>query len=317
MRESRFAAYVDAARNGKNALWRILLSVAIVAVIWFGGSFAFVYAAAVFILMREGIWPGSFGGVFQLVTTTDITSDRIWPFVMLLSITPLWLAVWLVVKVVHRRPLRGVLGIGGRLYWPDFARSALVTLVVGLVIGPVALLIDPTIVRGSASLSSWLAAAPLLLVILFLQVSAEELAFRGYLHQALAARFATPIIWLAVPTLLFTAMHWQGHASLAMNLSSLFVILGFSLSMSWLLMASGNLAAAMGAHFANNIGAVMLFSYQPDLGRAALFMGRSLFDPGWTPTQAVMFALYGVLTIAIAQVLLLHRASPLRLRSLP
>ena len=317
MRESRFAAYVDAARNGKNALWRIILSVALIAVIWLAGSFAFVYGAAAFILIRDGIRPGSFGGVLQLIDMADLTGDRIWPFVMLLSIAPLWLAAWLAVTVVHRRPLRSLLGIEGRLYWPDFARSALVTLVVGFVIGPIALLIDPTIVRGSASLSSWLAAAPLLLAILFLQTSAEELVFRGYLHQALAARFAMPIIWLAVPTLLFTAMHWQGQASLAMNLSSLFIILAFSLSMSWLLMASGNLAAAMGAHFANNIGAVMLFSYQPDLGRAALFMGRSIFDPGWTQTQAVMFALYGVLVIAVAQILLLHRASPVRLRSLP
>jgi uncharacterized protein len=317
MRESRFAAYVDAARNGKNALWRILLSAAIIAAIWFAGSFASVYGAAVFILIRDGISPQSFYGVFTLIDLANLAGDRIWPFVMLLSITPLWLAVSLVVKVIHRRPLRGVLGIGGRLYWPDFARSALVTLVVGLVIGPIALLIDPTVVRGSASLSGWLAAAPLLLVILFLQTSAEELVFRGYLHQTLAARFATPIIWLAVPTLLFTAMHWQSQASTAMNLAGLFIILGFSLSMSWFVMATGNLAAAMGAHFANNIGAVMLFSYQPDLGRTALFMGRSLFDQGWTPTQAVMFALYGVLTIAVAQVLLLHRASPLRLRSLP
>lgn len=317
MRESRFSAYVDAARNGKNALWRILLSVAIIAAVWVAGSFAFVYGAAVFILIRDGFSPQSFDGVFTLIDLANLAGDRIWPFVMLLSITPLWLAVSLVVKVVHRRPLRGVLGIGGRLYWPDFARSALVTLVVGLVIGPIALLIDPTVVRGSGSLSGWLAAAPLLLVILFLQTSAEELVFRGYLHQTLAARFATPIIWLAVPTLLFTAMHWQSQASTAMNLAGLFIILGFSLSMSWLLMATGNLAAAMGAHFANNIGAVMLFSYQPDLGRTALFMGRSLFDQGWTPTQAVMFALYGVLVIAVAQILLLHRASPVRLRSLP
>ena len=169
MRESRFAAYVDAARNGKNALWRILLSAAIIAAIWFAGSFASVYGAAVFILIRDGISPQSFYGVFTLIDLANLAGDRIWPFVMLLSITPLWLAVSLVVKVIHRRPLRGVLGIGGRLYWPDFARSALVTLVVSLVIGPIALLIDPTVVRGSASLSGWLAAAPLLLVILFLQ----------------------------------------------------------------------------------------------------------------------------------------------------
>lgn len=316
MRESRFAAYVDAARNGKNALWRIVLSVAVIAIIWLAGSFAFVYGAAAFILIRDGIRPESFGGVFALINMVDLTGDRIWPFVMLLSIAPLWLAVWLAVNVIHRRPLRGVFGLDDRLYWPDFTRSALVTLVVGFVIGPIALLIDPTIVRGSASLSDWLAAAPLLLIILFLQTSAEELVFRGYLHQALAARFATPIIWLAMPTLLFTVMHWQSQAPMVMNLASLFVILGFSLSMSWLLVASGNLAAAMGAHFANNIGAVMLFSYQPDLGRAALFMGRSIFDQSWTPTQAVMFALYGILVIAVAQALLLHRASPVRLRSL-
>ncbi|MGX1785118.1 CPBP family intramembrane glutamic endopeptidase [Bosea sp. NPDC055332] len=317
MRESRFAAYVDAARNGKNALWRIILSVVIIAVIWAVISLVFVYAAAVFILIRDGIWPGSFSGVFELIGFADLSSDRIWPFVMLLSIAPLWLAVWLAVKVVHRRPLHGLFGVEGRLYWSDFARSALVTLVVGCVTAPIALLIDPTIVRGSVSLSSWLAMAPLLLVSLFLQTSAEEVVFRGYLHQTLAARFATPLIWLAVPTVLFTAMHWQSGASTAMNLAGLFVILGFSLSMSCLLMASGNLAAAMGAHLANNIGAVMLFSYQPDLGSAALFMGRSILDPGWTPTQAVMFALYGALVVAVTQLLLLHRSSPVRLRSLP
>lgn len=317
MRESRFAAYVDAARNGNNALWRIALSVAIIAAIWAVASFAFVYAAAVFILVRDGIWPGSFGGVFDLIGFADLTSDRIWPFVMLLSIAPLWFAVWLAVKVVHRRSLRGLFGVERRLYWPDFARSALVTLFVGLLIAPVALFIDPTIVRGSASLSNWLAMAPLLLISLFLQTSAEEVVFRGYLHQALAARFTTPLIWLGLPTALFTLMHWQGQASTAMNLASLFVILGFSLSMTWLLVASGNLAAAMGAHFANNIGAVMLFSYQPDLGSAALFMGRSIVDPGWRPMQAIMFALYGVLVIAVTQILLLHRASPVRLRSLP
>lgn len=317
MRESRFAAYVDAARNGKNTLWRIVLAVAIIAIVWFGISFAFIYAAEAFILVREGIRPGSFAGVFDLVDLTELTADRIWPFVVLLSIASLWLAVWLAVKIVHRRPFRGLLGIERRLYWSDFARSTLVALVVGSVLGPISLLIDPTIVRGSVSLSGWLAAAPLLLISLFLQSSAEEVLFRGYLHQVLAARFATPLIWLGLPTVLFTLGHWQSGASTAMNLAGLFIILGLSLSMTCLLMASGNLAAAMGAHFANNIGAVMLFSYEPGLDSAALFMGRSVLDPNWTVSQAIMFGLTGVLIVGVTQVLLLHRAPPLRLRSLP
>jgi membrane protease YdiL (CAAX protease family) len=316
MRESRFAAYVDAARNGKNALWRIILGTSLIGGLWFAVSFALLYAAAAFIVMRDGISQGSFGAVFDLVDLTTLTGDPIWPFVVLLSIASLWLGIGLVMRAVHKRSLRDLLGVERRLRWPDFARSTLVTLLVGFVMAPLALLIDPTMVRGSASLSSWLATAPLLLLALLLQTSAEELAFRGYLHQMLAARFATPLIWLLLPTALFTLMHWQSQASTVMNLAGLFIILGFSLSMTWLLMASGNLAAAMGAHFGNNIGAVMLFSYQPDLGSAALFMGRSILDQGWTATQAVMFGLYGVLAVAITQLLLLHRASPLRLRSL-
>lgn len=316
MRQGRFDAYVDAARTGRNALWRILLGAALIAGVWFAASFAFVYAAASFVLIRDGDWPGSFGDIFEAIDLTAVAGDPIWPFVVLLSIVPLWLGVWLVMKIVHKRSIRDLFGVERRLRWPDFVRSTLVTLLVGFVMAPIALLIDPTIMRGSASLSSWLAAAPLLLITLLLQSSAEEIAFRGYLHQVLAARFVTPLVWLVVPTALFTLMHWQGGASPAMNYASLFIILGFSLSMTCLLMASGNLAAAIGAHFGNNIGAVMLFSYQPDLGGAALFMGRSILDQSWTPSQAIMFGLYGVLTVAIAQILLLHRASPVRLRSL-
>lgn len=316
MRESRFAAYVDAARNGKNALWRIILGALLIGGLWFAASFALVHAAAALIMIREGIWPGSLGVVFDLVDLTTLTNDPLWPFVALLSIASLWPSVWLVMKIIHGRSIRDLLGVERRLLWSDFARSASVTLLVGFVLGPIALLIDPTIERGSASLSSWLAAAPLLLVALLLQSSAEEILFRGYLQQKLAARFATPLIWLVLPTALFTLGHWESGASTAINLAGLFIILGFSLSMTWLLVASGNLAAAMGAHFGNNIGAVMIFSYQRDLGATALFMGRSTLDPGWTSSQAILFGLYGVFVLAVTQLLLLHRASPVRLRSL-
>lgn len=314
-RRNRFGAYVDAARSGRTALWRIASGILLIAGIWFGASLVLVHAGAAFILIRDADGPVSFGEALESADLTTVSGDPVWPFVVLLSIASLWPGVWLVMTVIHRRSIRDLLGVERRLLWSDFARSTLVTLLVGLVMAPLAFLIDPTVVRGSASLSNWLAAAPLLLLALALQCSAEEIAFRGYLHQVLAARFATPLIWLVLPTALFTLMHWQSGASSAMNLASLFIILAFSLSMTWLLLASGNLAAPIGAHFGNNIGAVMLLSYQPDLGGAALFMGRSISDQGWTPLQAILFGLYGVLVLAVTQVLLLHRASPLRLRS--
>lgn len=317
MRESRFAAYVDAARNGKNALWRIVLAVTVIAVVWVVAAVALFFAGVAAILVRDGYWPFGLDEIFEALDYKALVATPLGTVAMLLAVASLWIAVWLALRIVHRRSIRDLFGIERRLNWPDFARSTIVTLVVGIVLGPIALLIDPTVIRNSISLTDWLAAAPLLLVALFLQTSAEELAFRGYLQQALAARFATPVIWLGLPTMLFTLLHWHGEGTTAMNFAGLFIILGFSLCMTWLLMASGNLAAAMGAHFGNNIGVLMLFTYEPDLGAAALFMGRAVSDPNWTVPQAVMFALYGVLVIAVAQLLLLHRSSPVRLRSLP
>ncbi|WP_186416837.1 CPBP family intramembrane glutamic endopeptidase [Bosea sp. CS1GBMeth4] len=317
MRESRFATYVDLARNGKNAPWRIILAVAIIALVWAAASIASLVAGVAVILARGGEWPFGLDEVLEAFDYRALLADPVGIAAFLLSVASLWAGVWLVIRLVHKRRIRDLLGVERRLYWPDFTRSTIVTLAVGIATAPLALLIDPTVTRGSLSLSDWLAAMPFLLVALFLQTSAEEIAFRGYLQQTLAARFATPLAWLLMPATLFTLLHWQGGASTAMNLAGLFIILGFSLSMSWLLIATGNLAAAMGAHFGNNIGALMIMSYYPELGAAALFTGRSVSDPGWTSGQAVMFALYGVLIVAVTQFLLLHRASPVRLRSLP
>lgn len=316
MRESRFAAYVDMARNGKTALWRIVLAVAIIASVWVAASIIFVAAGFVAVAIRDGDWALSSDEIVEIVDLKALLVDPIGTGVLLLSVASLWVGAWLALKVVHKRSVRDLLGTERRLHWPDLIRATVVTLVLATLTAPAALLIDPTLIRGSLSLFSWLAVAPLLLTAIFLQSSAEEIVFRGYFHQALAARFAAPFIWLAVPTALFTLLHWQSEASPAMNLAGLFVVLALSLSMSCLLMATGNLGASMGVHFGNNISAMMLFSSSPDYGAAALFMGRSILDPGWTTSQAIMLGLYGVLVIAVTQLLLLHRASPVRLRSL-
>jgi membrane protease YdiL (CAAX protease family) len=316
MQRYRFDAYVDAARNGKNAVWRIVLAVVLITIIWLAATFALLCAGTAAMMIRDGYSTIGFDDVRYAFDYEALMTDQIGLIVTLLSVASLWIGVWLALRVFHKRSLLDLFGIERRLGWPDFIRSTVVSLAVGIAAIPVGLLIDPTVMRGSISLSGWLAMAPLVLVSCFLQSSAEELAFRGYLPQVLAARFATPLIWLGVPTAVFTLLHWQGGASIAMNLAYLFVILGFSLSMTLFLMVSGNLAAGMGAHFGNNIGAVVLFSSQPDLGAAALFAGRSILDQGWTFSQAVMFGLYGVLVIVITQLLLLHPASPVRLRSL-
>lgn len=308
----RFVAYVDLARNGKNAPWRIVLGIVLILLVGIVASVVCFGGGLVILALRDG-YP------LTHLDTQDIRilmEDRIGLFATLLTNASLWVGVWLAMMILHRRSIRDLLGAERKLYWRDFVRAAAVTFIVGLVAGPVGAAIDPTAARTDVSLLEWVAWAPLVLVLCFLQTSAEEVVFRGYLHQTLAARFARPLIWLALPTVLFTLIHWEGDALATMNAALLLIILAMSLSMTALLIASGNLGAAMGMHFGNNISVVLLVSNTPQLGSAALFFGRSLADHGWTPWQATLFGLYGVLTVVISLGLLLHRSSPFRLRSL-
>ncbi|WP_338153259.1 CPBP family intramembrane glutamic endopeptidase [Pseudophaeobacter leonis] len=55
----------------------------------------------------------------------------------------------------------------------------------------------------------WLGLLPLSLLAVLVQVSAEEVVFRGYLQQALAARFKSPVIWLVAPSALFGLAHYM------------------------------------------------------------------------------------------------------------
>ncbi|EBA13701.1 CPBP family intramembrane glutamic endopeptidase [Roseobacter sp. CCS2] len=59
----------------------------------------------------------------------------------------------------------------------------------------------------------WLALAPFSLLVIFIQVSTEELVFRGYLQQQLACITDNPWVWMVIPSALFGAIHyWNGNS---------------------------------------------------------------------------------------------------------
>ncbi len=316
MEQGRFNAYVGLARDGRNGIWRILTGFLAVAIIWIALGIAIVVAGAALFVARSGGRADSIDAIFATFDYQVLAADPLGSGTVLLSFAGIWAGVWLIMRILHRRSIRDLFGVERRVLWSDFLRASLVTFVVGLIAIPFLLLVDPTVQRGDISLSGWLIAALPLMLCCFVQTSAEEILFRGYLHQTLAARYATPAIWLGLPTILFTLLHWEGEASSAINLSVLVTIGVFALSMSYLLIKTGNLAAAMGAHFGNNIGAFLIFSSQPEFSGGVLFMGRSIREPGWTTEQALMLGVIGVVAILVAQVLLVHPASPVRLRSL-
>ena len=136
--------------------------------------------------------------------------------------------------------------------------------------------IDPPRLQMPPGLwASWaLWAAPALAI----QTAAEEMAFRGYLMQGLAARFRSAWIWWVLPALLFGMLHWDPGTY---GPNAWLVMLGVGLT--GLLLGDvtarlGNLSAAMGLHFANNAAVLLLVAPPSQLGGLSLW--TSAVGPG-------------------------------------
>ncbi|MHC0052147.1 lysostaphin resistance A-like protein [Actibacterium sp. D379-3] len=121
------------------------------------------------------------------------------------------------------------------------------------------------------ALDRWLRFLPLALPLILLQTSAEELLFRGYLQQQLAARFAARWIWMGLPALIFTALHWNPEAGANIWLI-LSVTLGFALIAADLTEQTGSLGAAIGLHFMNNVFAMLVVSVKGTITGLSLFI---------------------------------------------
>lgn len=119
---------------------------------------------------------------------------------------------------------------------------------------------------GQVNLGNWqaaLALLPIMLVLVALQATAEEMVCRGYLAQGFqilcghAALAALPVAGI------FLLLHDTGDWD--MNWDRKVNILMISLGLSWLTVRTGRLEPAMGVHFAHNILIFTLMS-RPEQG---------------------------------------------------
>lgn len=142
------------------------------------------------------------------------------------------------------------------------------------------------------------------LPLLFIQITAEELVFRGFLVQQLAARFKSPLWWMVLPSVLFGLCHFD--PTIDFNLALLLVLATtlFGLIAVDLTCVTGNLAAAMGLHFANNFFAMMIAATPDKLSGLALYHANYT-----TQDTEVMMPLVGLSLVMLTVVWLIVRGA--------
>ena len=186
-------------------------------------------------------------------------------YVLLGSFGLFTLSIFAVVKLLHNRDALSVLG-PVMLAVPQFVR---VLAVLVLMVLPPYGMGGPLVPNMGVGL--WALLLPLSLVAVFIQISAEEIFFRGYLQQQLGARFRSPLVWMGIPSLLFALGHYQPYEA-GQNAVMITVWAGlFGLLMADLTARAGSIGPALAVHFVNNVTALLITSLPDTLGGLALW----------------------------------------------
>lgn len=252
------SGFVAPAR-GRTEIWRTLAGLAIAVV--------FYFVAIQIILGSVMMVMGPVRGTFALLELARGSSPSAL-IQLLFSYLPLAGGLALGLALMMRRRLDSLIG-PVRPAVLAFLWVGLPLLLLWVVLMPLST-ISPDVERH---LSFWqqLPWIPLALAGLLIQTGTEELLFRGYLQQQLAARHASPLVWMVVPAVLFGALHYSPDQYGA---SAWFVVIWamfFGLAAADLTARTGNLGAAVGLHFANNAATLLLVGLDGRMDGLALY----------------------------------------------
>lgn len=181
-----------------------------------------------------------------------------------------WVGIVLAVAVFHRRSLASLTGplpVALQDGAAVLKRLALVVPVLALL--GIIYASDPVIPGLRVGL--WLTYLLPALVGILVQTSAEELVFRGYLQQQIAARVDHPVVWICGPALLFALLHYNPsgygeNAWLIVAWAFAFGVLAADLTAR-----SGTLGPAIALHFCVNLGSMLFVAPQGALFGLALY----------------------------------------------
>lgn len=250
--------YLDLAREGRNEWWRYLVGMPIIAFFW----------------LVLGYLP------YFLLATAGIADPRLDFVAVNLSIFMMLAGLALVVKLIHRRPLRTLVSADGRFDWVRMGRGAAVWFALMAAVTVAEHVLFPERYYLSFDAARFFAFVPLVLLLTPVQCLVEELVFRGYAMQALGLLTRRRLAIAIVSSLIFTAPHLlnpeaqaHGAAIMAANYFTMGMLL------ATITLRDGRLELAIGVHAVNNVFLGLVANYEGSvLATESLFAAREL-DP--------------------------------------
>ncbi len=250
-------------------LWRLVLGMGMILLIYI------LWMAA----MAGALWVGTGGGDIDRALGSIGTGGTPGSLILLLlTFIGMALGAFAATRWLHKRSIASLFGPKAFVL-RDFVVGFGIFAALALP-GIIWFLFTMDLTRN-APWSIWLMFLPLAIIGLLIQTGAEEVVFRGYLQQQLAARFASRWVWMVLPSVIFGLVHYAPDEMGNSVWFMVFVTGFFGLIMADLTARSGSLGMAWGLHFANNLFAILLFTTGEALDGLALYrLPFSVSDTG-------------------------------------
>ncbi len=269
--------FTDLAAAGRNGWWRYLIGFLGVVATWFVGSFIvlFTVGAVILVSLPGARGPRSFqefkglslaqifdalggavdvSGPASIGATLAAFANWMLPLALVLG------TAWLAITLVHKRPWRTVITARERFDWRIASLSFAVAVALIVIATLLQLVIFPDTLEVIFEARPFFLALGVVVVLVPLQVMAEEVVFRGYLLQLVALLTRHNAVRLIVPAIAFVVPHlWSPE----IDYGGVWAVLTFaaiSVYLTLLAIRGNGLEYAFGFHLGVNLAAFLLLS---------------------------------------------------------
>lgn len=256
MTEEKGATYVEAARRGGHRWWRYLLGLLVILFSWLVVGSAASLLVAFALGGREGI--AAFG---------QADSSVLGPWGHFLGIMASFLfflaGVLIAVTLVHRRHPRTLITAREKISWRRVGQGFVAWFIPAcLVLGLGQYLLYPDTFSFAPDLAAFALFVPLALIFTAIQTTTEELFFRGYIVQGASLVWANRVFLALAAAVIFTLPHLLNPEASAGGWLTVFFNYFLGPGLVWVVVSlvDGTTELAIGAHFANNIGGILLIN---------------------------------------------------------
>ena len=259
MMTKHFRRFVAPARR-RAQIWRLILGVVVMTAVYLAG--VTVILVAIWLGVGNRAWSG--WAVEMVAAVTPVGA-----LLLLASFIGMALAPMVAVRLVHKRSVRSLFGPAVTVIRDFVVAASIVTVIFAALLLVWSFQFDAV---PNLGFERWLSFLPLAVTGLLVQTAAEELVFRSYLSQQLAARFKSPLIWMILPSLAFGLVHYSPQSA-GDNAWLVVAAAGtFGLIATDLTRLTGSIGASWGFHFANNFAAILIIAVDGTIPGLALYL---------------------------------------------